>query len=126
MQLLTAFAILAVTLACVGIYSVLAYAVRQRVREIGIRMALGAPASGVLRHILIEGLKPTMIGIGIGLTLAALLGGVMSTLLYGVSQYDPRTFVAVTALMILVGVVATIVPAFRATRVDPIATLRAE
>ena len=89
MQLLTAFAILAVMLACVGIYSVLAYTVRQRVREIGIRMALGAPATGVLRHILIEGLKPTMIGIVIGLALAALLGGVMSSLLYGVSQYDP-------------------------------------
>ena len=126
MRLLSAFALLAVVLASVGIYSVLAYTVRQRVREIGIRMALGASAGGVLRQILLEGMKPTMIGITIGLALAALLAGVMSTLLFGVSRHDPWTFGVVTALMMFVGVVATIVPAYRATRVDPIAALRAE
>ena len=126
MQLLGAFALLAVVLASVGIYSVIAYTVRQRVREIGIRMALGAPAAGVLRMMLAEGLKPTLIGVGAGLVLAALLAGVMRTLLFGVSQHDPGTFGSVAVLMILVGAMATLVPAYRATRVDPIATLRAE
>jgi putative ABC transport system permease protein len=105
---------------------VLAYSVRQRVREIGIRMALGAPVSGVLRLIVVEGLKPTVIGIAVGLLLASLLTGLMSTLLYGVGRHDPATFIVVAALMVLVGLVATIVPAFRATRVDPIRALRAD
>ena len=126
MMLLAAFAILALLLATVGIYSVLAYTVRQRVREIGIRMALGAPTGGVLRLIVIEGLKPTLVGVLLGLALAAALVRVMTTLLYGVDQHDPRTFSAVAVIMLIVGVVATLVPAFRATRVDPIVTLRSE
>jgi putative ABC transport system permease protein len=126
MKLLAGFAALALVLASIGIYSVLAYTVRQRVREIGIRMALGAPARGVLRLVVIEGLKPTVVGVALGLALAALLVRVMTTLLYGVSQHDPGTFSAVAAIMLAVGVVATLVPAYRATRVDPIVTLRAE
>ena len=126
MMLLAAFAVLALVLATVGIYSVLAYTVRQRVREIGIRMALGAPTGGVLRLIVIEGLKPTLAGVVLGLLLAAALVRVMTTLLYGVDQHDPGTFSAVAAIMLVVGVVATLVPAFRATRVDPIVTLRSE
>ena len=126
MMLLGAFASLALVLATVGIYSVLAYTVRQRVREIGIRMALGAPARGLLGMIVIEGLKPTVIGVGLGLVLAAALVRVMATLLFGVSQYDPGTFSVVVLLMLAVGVIATLVPAYRATRVDPIVTLRSE
>ena len=126
MMLLAAFAMLALLLASVGIYSVLAYTVRQRVREIGIRMALGAPSGGVLRLIVIEGLKPTLLGVALGLVLAAALVRVMTTLLYGVDQHDPRTFGVVAMIMLMVGVVATLVPALRATRVDPIVTLRAE
>ena len=126
MMLLAAFAMLALVLATVGIYSVLAYTVRQRMRDIGIRMALGAPAGGVLRLIVIEGLKPTLAGVLLGLALAAALVRVMTTLLYGVDQHDPRTFAAVAVIMLIVGVVATLVPAFRATRVDPIVTLRSE
>jgi putative ABC transport system permease protein len=126
MILLAAFAMLALVLATVGIYSVLAYTVRQRVREIGIRMALGAPVKGVLGMIVIEGLKPTLIGVGIGLALAAALVRVMATLLFGVSQYDPGTFTGVAAIMLAVGVIATLVPAYRAARVDPIVTLRSE
>ena len=126
MLLLAAFAALALLLAAVGIYSVLAYTVRQRLREIGIRMALGAPAGGVLRLVVIEGLKPTLIGVALGLVLAALFVRVMATLLYGVSQHDLQTFSAVAVLMLGVGIVATLVPAYRATRVDPIVTLRAE
>ncbi len=126
MLLLAGFAALALVLASVGIYSVLAYTVRQRVREIGIRMALGAPVRGVLRLIVIEGLKPTLIGVALGLVLAAVLGRVMTTLLYGISQHDPGTFGAVAMIMLAVGVAATLVPAYRATRVDPVVTLRAE
>jgi hypothetical protein len=126
LQLLAVFALLAVVLASVGIYSVLAYTVRRRVREIGIRMALGAPSGGVLRLVVVEGLKPTMAGVVAGLILAALFAGAMDSLLYGVSRRDPATFGAVAALMVVVGLVATAVPAWRATRVDPVTTLRAE
>jgi predicted permease len=126
MMLLAMFALLALVLASVGIYSVLAYTVRQRVREIGIRMALGAPSRGVLRLVVIEGLKPTLVGVVVGLALAALLVRVMTTLLYGVDQHDPGTFSTVAILMLLVGIAATLVPAWRATRVDPIVTLRSE
>ena len=126
MQLIAAFALLAVILASVGIYSVLAYAVRQRTREIGIRMALGATGDRVVRRIVFDGLRPTLVGIAAGAALALLLSGLVSAMLYGVSRYDPLTFAGVAALMVLVGIVATIVPAYRATRVDPIATLRAE
>jgi ABC-type antimicrobial peptide transport system permease subunit len=80
----------------------------------------------VLRLVLIEGLKPTLIGVVLGLVLAAALVRVMDTLLYGVSQHDPETFTTVALIMVGVGIVATLVPAYRATRVDPIVTLRAE
>lgn len=126
MQLLAGFAALALVLASVGIYSVLAYSVRQRVREIGIRMALGAPQSGVLRMVLVEGLKPTLLGVAIGLVLAAIGVRLMESLLFGVSGHDPRTFVLVPIIVVGVGLVATWIPAWRATRVDPIETLRAE
>jgi putative ABC transport system permease protein len=126
MWLLAAFAALALALASVGIYSVLAYTVRQRVREIGIRMALGAPSSGVVRMVVLDGLKPTLAGVVLGLALAAVLVRVMETLLFGVSAHDPGIFSLVAALVAGVGLVATLVPAWRATRVDPIVTLRAE
>jgi predicted permease len=126
MLLLAGFAVVALVLASVGVYSVLAYTVRQRVREIGIRMALGAPTRGVLRLVVIEGLKPTLVGVALGLVLAAALSRVMRTLLYGVSQHDPGTFSAVAVTMVGVGLIATLLPAYRATRVDPIVTLRAE
>jgi predicted permease len=126
MRLLTGFALLALILATVGIYSVLGYTVRQRVREIGIRLALGAPVKGLLRMVVIEGLKPTLIGVVLGLALAAALVRVMATLLFGVSQHDPGTFSGVAVIMIVVGIAATLIPAYRATRVDPIVTLRSE
>jgi ABC-type antimicrobial peptide transport system permease subunit len=126
MLLLSAFAALALTLASVGIYSVLAYVVRQRVREIGICLALGAPTRDVLRMVLAEGLKPTLLGVGLGLAGAAWLVRLMGTLLFGVGARDPGTYAAVTAIVVGVGLVAMLLPAFRATRVDPITTLRAE
>jgi putative ABC transport system permease protein len=125
-QLLVAFAALALLLASVGIYSVLAYTVRQRVREIGIRMALGAPSRTVLHMVVAEGLKPTLAGVAIGLALAAGLVRAIGALLFNVSHYDPRTFAAVPAIVVAVGIVATWIPAYRATRVNPVDTLRAE
>jgi putative ABC transport system permease protein len=126
MFLLAAFAGLALLLTAVGIYSVLSYAVRRRVREIGIRMALGASHSDVLKMVVIDGLKPILLGVGIGLAAALALGRVVSSLIYGVRPTDPLTFAAVASLLVAVGVLATIVPAYRATRFEPVRTLRDE
>src|SRR3954453_1397795 len=124
--LLGAFALLAVLLAAVGIYSVLSYSVRRRVQEIGIRLALGARLSDVLRMIVIEGMKPTLLGVTIGAVGALALARVMSSLVYGVKPTDPITFLAVTFLLAVVALLATIVPAYRAAKVDPMVALRYE
>ena len=126
MLLLVGFAGLALLLATIEIYSVLAYTVRQRVREIGIRIALGAPLSGVLRMVLIEGLRPIAIGIAIGVASAIGLGRVLATMIYGVTARDVTTFVSVAILVAIVGVLASLLPAYRATRVDPMTALRCE
>ncbi len=126
MLLLAAFAGLALLLAAVGIYSVLSYSVRRRVREIGIRMALGAQISDVLRMVVVEGMKPTLLGLAIGLAGALALGRVLSRLIYGVSPADPATFAAVSALLAAVALAASIIPAWRATRVEPVKTLHQE
>jgi putative ABC transport system permease protein len=126
MLLLAAFAGLALVLTAVGIYSVLSYAVRRRVREIGIRMALGASHSDVLKLVLTDGMKPIFLGIIIGFAVALGMGHVVSSLIYGVRPTDPLTFAAVAALLVAVGVLATIVPAYRATRVEPVRTLHDE
>jgi putative ABC transport system permease protein len=126
MLLLAAFAGLALVLTAVGIYGVLSYAVRRRVREIGIRMALGASHSDVLKMVVADGMKPILLGVGIGIAAALALGSVVSSLIYGVRPTDPLTFATVASLLIAVGVLATIVPAYRATRVEPVRTLRDE
>jgi putative ABC transport system permease protein len=126
MLLLAAFAALALVLAAVGIYSVLAYAVRRRQREIGIRMALGAQLGDVLKLVVAEGMMPTLIGIALGLAGALALSRVVASLIYGVSQSDPLTFVSVSALLATVALVASLIPAFRATKVDPMRALREE
>ncbi len=126
MLLLAAFAALALVLTAVGIYSVLSYAVRRRVREIGIRMALGASHSDVLKMVVVDGIKPILLGVGLGLAIALGLGRVVSSLIFGVRPTDPLTFAAVASLLVAVGVLATIVPAYRATRVEPVRTLRDE
>ena len=124
--LLGAFAVLAVLLAAIGIYSVLSYSVRRRVQEIGIRLALGARISDVLRMIMLEGMKPTLLGVTLGVVGALALARVMSTLVYGVKPTDPFTFLAVATLLSLVALFATIVPAYRAAKVDPMVALRYE
>ena len=126
MLLLAAFAGLALLLAAVGIYSVLSYGVRRRTHEIGIRMALGAQLSDVLRMVLVTGMKPTLLGVVIGLAGALALGRVLSSVIYGVSARDLATFCIVAVTMTGVGLLASMLPALRATRVDPMRTLREE
>jgi predicted permease len=126
MLLLATFAGLAVVLAAVGIYSVLAYGVRRRLREIGIRMALGAQISDVLRMIVYDGMRSTLIGVGIGLAGALILGRVLTTLVYGVSTTDVATFASVSVLLTAVGLAASVLPAYRASRIEPVRTLREE
>lgn len=126
MRLLSGFAGLALLLAAVGIYSVLAYAVRWRVREIGIRMALGAQIRDVVGMVVADGLKPTCIGAVLGVVGALALGRLMSNLIYGVAASDPLTIAAVTLLLGLVALFASIIPAYRAARIDPSRALRQE
>jgi len=126
MLLLAVFAALALVLAAVGIYSVLAYSVRRRIREIGIRMALGAQIRDVLRLVVVEGMKPAIIRLLIGLFGALALGRVLSGLIFGVKPTDPVTYAAVSVLLAMVALCATLIPAYRATRVDPMKTLHEE
>jgi len=124
--LLGAFAGLALVLAAVGIYGVLSYTVRRRVREIGIRMALGASHSDVLRLVVTDGMKPILLGVALGLAAALALSRVVASLIFGVRATDPLTFAAVALLLVAVGLLATVLPAYRATRVEPVRILREE
>ena len=124
--LLALFAVLALTLASVGIYGVMAYAVSQRTHEIGIRMALGSPRRDVLRLIVAQAMRPTLAGIVLGLTAALAATRLMQSLLFGVSPRDPVTFLAVAAILVAVALAACLVPARRASRVDPMTALRYE
>jgi predicted permease len=126
MLLLGAFAGLALLLAAVGIYSVLSYSVRRSVREIGIRLALGARVGDVLRGVVFEGMKPTLLGVAIGAAGALLLGRVLSSLIFEVRPSDPVAFLAVAALLTVIALLASIIPAYRATKVDPMTALRYE
>jgi predicted permease len=124
--LLGIFAGIALLLAAVGIYSVLSYIVRGRSREIGIRTALGARSSDVLRLVVVEGMWPVLVGIVAG-TIASLASArVIETLVFGVSASDPLTLAAVAAMLALVAMMASLVPAYRALRLDPVKVLRAE
>jgi ABC-type antimicrobial peptide transport system permease subunit len=126
MQLFTGFAVLALLLAAIGTYGVLSYTVTHHRRDIGIRRALGADRLTVLRGVLEQGLEMTCIGLLAGLLAALMLTRLMETLLFDISPNDPATLAGVTALILAVATVASLVPALRATRVDPIVALKDE
>jgi putative ABC transport system permease protein len=124
--LLTLFAGIALLLSAIGIYGVMAYTTTQRRHEIGIRMALGAGSSEVLGLVVGQGMRLVLIGLGLGLTGAWLLSRVLTSQLYGVTSRDPVTYVGVAALLGIVALAATYLPARRALQVDPMISLRSE
>jgi ABC-type antimicrobial peptide transport system permease subunit len=124
--LVVVFATMAIAIAAVGIYGVLAYSVNQRTREIGVRMALGASRDGVVRLVVREGLTLAAIGIGVGLLGAVGLGRAIGTLVYGIAPRDPFTFLATALVLGTVALIACALPSWRAARVDPTIALREE
>jgi ABC-type antimicrobial peptide transport system permease subunit len=124
--LLVTFAGIALALSAIGIYGVLSYLVSRRTREIGIRLAIGAGRLQVLRLVLGSGLVLAFIGVAVGLMAAFVVTRFMSALLHDVSPGDPLTFVSVALVLTMVAILASLVPAWRATRVDPVVALKAE
>ena len=124
--LLTLFGFVGLGLGAIGVYGVTAQSVAERRREIGIRIALGAEANGVLRTTVLRGLVPVALGLGVGVLGAFVERGVLDGLLYGVASSDPRTFVTAPSVLLLVALMSLAVPAVRASRVDPVKTLREE
>src|SRR6185369_15717320 len=126
MVLFSAFALLALVLGGVGIYGIISYSVTQRTHEIGVRMALGARAANVLSLIMRNGLVLVLAGIVIGVAGAFALTRFLTTLLFGVTPTDTVTFVLVSLVFFVIAMVASLIPALRATRVDPLVALRYE
>jgi ABC-type antimicrobial peptide transport system permease subunit len=126
LALLGAFAAVALVLAVVGMYASIAYTASQRTREIGIRIALGASARGVMQLVLTDGARLAVIGLVIGIGTAAVASRALAGLLYGVTVRDPATFVGTAALVALVALGATYLPARRAAHIDPVDALRAD
>jgi len=124
--LLGTFAAIALTLAAVGIYGVMSYSVSCRTHEMGIRIALGANPMGVVRLVVGQGVRLAGIGAVVGVVAAFGLTRLMSKLLYGVAPSDPLTFALVTLVLCFVGVLASYIPARRATKVDPLTALRSD
>ena len=121
-----AFGVCALLLASLGLYGLLAFSVSERTNEIGIRMALGARASQVLRMVLEEGFRLVLLGASLGLIAALAVSRFVQGLLFGVAAHDPATYTSVTALLLFVTVVAALIPARRATKIDPLIALRDE
>jgi putative ABC transport system permease protein len=124
--LISGFALLALVLACIGIYGVMAYAVVQRTQEIGVRMAVGAQPAAVLRMIMGHGFRMTLAGVAIGLAGALASSRLLTSLLFQVSAIDPVVFLFASLLLVGMAILATFLPARRATRIDPMRALRVE
>jgi putative ABC transport system permease protein len=124
--LVALFAFLAATLATVGLYGVVAYSVSQRTHEIGVRMALGASSRSILALFVGDGLRMTLLGLALGMAIALMATRLLASRLFGVTSSDPLTFSGVGALVMLVAVAASYIPARRAGRVDPLVALRCE
>jgi ABC-type antimicrobial peptide transport system permease subunit len=125
-SLFTAFGVLALALSSIGIYGVVAHTVARRKHEFGLRSALGASRADILLSVVRDNLRAVGLGVVIGLILAVALGRIVSALLHGVGPRDPAVLVAAGAAMLIVAIIAGLEPAWRATRVDPAAALRAE
>jgi len=126
MIILGAFAVLALLLAAVGIYGVLSYSVNQNVPELGVRLALGAAPLSLLLLIVHRGMKPVLAGLGIGAVSAYAAGGILQSMLYGVSSRDGSTFALVSVILFLIALAACLIPGRRAMRLDPLDALRYE
>jgi putative ABC transport system permease protein len=120
------FAIIAIFLAALGLYGILAYSVEQRVREIGVRVALGANKREIFRLIIGNGMRLALVGVAVGVPSALALTRLMKGMLLGVTSADPLTYIAVVGMLLISALLASYLPARRATRVDPIVALRAE
>ena len=125
-SLMLAFAVLSLTLASVGLYGVLSYLTTQRTGEIGVRLALGAQRGQVVRLMLGDGLRPALYGLVLGLAASAGAVRLIQSMLYGTRPLDPEIFAAVSAMLLVVAALACLVPAWRASRIDPMQALRTE
>jgi ABC-type antimicrobial peptide transport system permease subunit len=125
-NLVLAFAALSLLLAAVGLYGVLSYLTTQRTTDIGLRIAVGAQRSQVLRLVLFEGLRPVLIGLIFGIAASALATQLLRSMLYGTQPLDPAAFAGATTMLVTVAVLACLIPAWRASRIDPIQALRTE
>jgi putative ABC transport system permease protein len=126
MLLLSLFAFVALFLAAVGLYGVVAYTVSQRTQEIGVRMAIGAQRGDVLRMVLGSGMKLALLGVTVGVAVALALAGLVASMLFGVTPFDPASYLATAAVLLAVAALACYVPARRAMSVDPLIALRQE
>jgi hypothetical protein len=125
-KLFTLFGVLALAVAAIGVYSAVSYAVDQRTHEFGVRIALGARAVDVLRHVLGDGVRTILVGVGAGIVLALVSGKLVSSLLYGIAPNDPLSLAIVSGALVVIALLAAIRPAWRASRADPVSALRAD